>query len=291
MRYLRTVTYGKKGLSRTTRLAAILLVTLLSFSLELQAGAWTQDAGHGQIILNSDFFQTSTYFNESGATQKFSNDGHFRQFTVSSYLEYGLVSRYTLVLYVPAPFLNYHDIYSAQSSAGLGDVGVGIQKRLNKVESPWAISGLLTVSFPAYSATRNPPPGNHQEDIEGRFLIGRGTTCFKRHAFWDTQAGFRYRIGAPADQIRTDATVGIDLTKRLMVLGQFFGIIGLRNGEPLSITTNPNAQSDFDLYKCQLSMVARLTAGTRIQLGWNDAFAGRNAGRGQSIIFAVWKRF
>ena len=257
----------------------------------LYAGAWTQNPGHGQVIVTTSFFQTSQNFDASGTAQKFGNQGRFHQFVVDSYFELGLTRRSTLVLHVPAPFLDYSNVYGAQHSAGLGDVEIGFKRRFNSVESSWAASGQLTVAAPAYSALRDPSPGNHQEDLEARFLLGHGTAWSQHHVFWDAEAAYRYRSGAPADQFRADLTAGIDLMTRLMVMGQAFVIQGLRNGEPLSASSNPNAQSDFDLYKGQISLVLNIGHGMKVQAGWNDAFAGRNTGRGQTVILGLWKSF
>jgi len=100
----------------------------------------------------------------------------------------------------------------------------------------------------------------------------------QRHTFWDAEAAFRYRSGAPADQFRADLTAGLDLTPRVMAMGQAFVIQGLRNGEPLSPTTNPNTQSDFDLYKGQISLVFNLGHGLKVQAGWNEASPGATPG-------------
>ena len=268
----------------------IVVCAILAFSPQLYAGAWNQEAGHGQIIFTSSFLQTSSGFDSSGASYRFGYNGQFRQLAFNPYLEYGLTRRYTLVVNVNAPLLRYSNQYRATSSAGLGDIEVGIRRRLISLESPWAISGQITTQFPAYSATRNPAPGNHQEDVEARLLIGRGATWAQHHVFWDAEAAYRYRSGPPADQFRTDLTGGLNLTPRFMAMGQMFVIKSLRNGDPFT-TTNPNAQSDFDLYKAQLSLVTTLGHGTRLQVGWNDAFAGRNTGGGHTAILGLWKSF
>jgi hypothetical protein len=269
-----------------------LLVPLICLVLprNLYAGAWTSDAGHGQVIVTTSFFQTTENFDKSGAAQKFGNNGRFRQFMVESYLEYGLTRRATLIVKAPADFLDYSNDYGAQHSAGFGDLEIACRGRLNSPESSWAVSGQVTAAFPAYSERRNPAPGNHQEDLEGRLLVGHSLNRL-HHAFWDAEAAYRFRSGAPADQVRADLTGGLDLTPRLMLLGQTFLIFGLRNGAPVAAITNPNAQSDFDLYKVQASLVIRLWHGTRLQAGWNDAFAGRNTGQGHAAILAIWKTF
>jgi len=263
---------------------------VLACSAYVHAGAWTQDAGHGQIIFTSSFLETSNEFDGSGTSRPFGYNGQFRQLAFNPYLEYGLSRRYTLVVNLNAPLLKYSNEYDVTSSAGLGDIEVGIRRRLNSPESAWAVSGQITTLFPAYSAARTPAPGNHQEDVEARLLVGRGTTWAQHHVFWDAEAAYRYRSGAPADQFRADLTSGINLTTRFMAMGQVFAIKGLRNGSPFS-ATNPNAQSDFDLYKAQFSLVTTLGVGTRIQLGWNDAFVGRNTGGGHTAVLGIWKSF
>jgi hypothetical protein len=271
--------------------AALIALAWLVIPIPAYAGAWTQDAGHGQIILTTSFFQTAQNFDSDGTPRTFADRGRFRQFLVESYFEYGLTQRSTLVLHLPAPFLDYSNVYGAQHSAGPGDVEIALRRRLNSSESPWAASAQITVALPAYPADRNPAPGNHQQDVEARFLLGRGANWKQHHLYWDAEAAFRYRAGAPADQFRNDVSVGFDLTRRLGVIGQTFVINGLRNGDPLRANSNPNAQSDFDLYKAQVSLVLKLSHGTRLQAGWNNAFAGRNTGTGQAVVLAVWKSF
>jgi len=268
-----------------------LLVLCALAPCDLQASAWNQEAGHGQLIVNATFFQTSSAYDSVGNPQAFGYNGRFRQIQLNPYLEYGLSHRYTLVVNAFVPDLSYTNRYSSQRSFGFGNIEMGLERRLNSLESPWAISGQITVAFPAYSAKRNPPPGNHQEDIEARFLVGRGATVLQHHVFWDAEAAYRYRSGAPADQFRSDITGGIYVSSRLMVMGQFFGITSLRNGLPIELISNPNAQSDFDLYKGQLSVVRRVTRRTRLQAAWNDTIAGRNTGRGQTFTLALWRNF
>ncbi len=280
---------GHRTQARVALSAALLLSVL--HPGRLNGSAWTQTRGHGQIILTSSLFRTATAFDQDSNDQRFGNAGRFRQFNLNPYFEYGLTSRNTLVVNAFIPFLAFRNQDSKQTSAGLGDMEVGLKHRFNAPESPWAFSGQMTVMFPTYPDTRTPAPGNHQQDIEGRILAGRGGTIAGHHAFFNTECAYRYRFGAPADHVRSDLTIGFDLAPRLSLMGQFFAIKGLRNGDPFHANSNPNAQSDFDLYKYQPSLLLNLGRGTRIQVGWNDAFVGRNTGRGHAAILALWKTF
>jgi hypothetical protein len=269
----------------------VLILFGVLFPAGLHAGAWTQEPHHGQLILTFSYLQTSRAYDETGTVKKFEDEGSFRQIILNPYLEYGLSARNTLVFNVQTDFLSFQNTYGSQSSAGLGDVEVSIKRRLNAPESPWVMSGQLTVMFPAYSADRIPAPGNHQEDIETRFMLGHGANLGNRHAFWDIQAAYRARFGAPADQFRSDLTAGVDITRNVMAMGQFFNTWSLRNGTPLDQITNPNAQSDFDVHKCEVSLVFTAPHRTRIQAGWTGTLAGRNVGRGQTLMLSLWKDF
>jgi hypothetical protein len=257
----------------------------------LHAGAWTPAAGHGQIILTSSLYRTSTTFDSKGNLQNFDYAGQYRQFINSAYIECGLSKRDSFTLNVPGEMLEFKNNYGKMQDAGIGDVEVAWKRRLNPLESKWVLSSQFLVMFPGYSPTQNPAPGNHQEDLEARLMLGHGGSIAKQHIFWDVEAAYRYRNGAPADQFRSDATVGIEFGHRLMAMGQAFAIKGMQNGQPVTANSNPNLQSDFDLYKVQPSLVLTMFHSTRLQGGWNDAFLGRNTGNGHSVILAVWTTF
>jgi protein XagA len=253
------------------------------------AGAWTQGAGHGEIIVTGSYFETSHIFSSDGEIQPFGYGGKFQQIQINPYFEYGLTSRNTLVVNFWAQHLHYADQYHAFNSIGMGDVEVALRRRLKSPGSPWAVSGQVLILFPAYSATTTPAPGNHQEDFEGRALVGRPIPW--RHAYWDTEAAYRFRTGAPADQFRAEAAAGFDVFERTKLIGQFYAIKSMQNGAPLSPSSNPNAQSDFDLYKSEVSLVFQVHPRTRVQAGWVDAFSGRNTGHGSSALIALWRSF
>jgi protein XagA len=272
-------------------LAIVFLIVAYSVlaSRSAYAGAWTQDAGHGEIILNASYFETSHAFSSYGQIQPFGYGGRFQQIQINPYIEYGLTSRNTLVVNFWAQHLHYADQYHNFNSVGMGDMEVALRRRLNSPDSPWVVSGQALLLFPAYSATTTPAPGNHQEDFEGRALVGRPIPW--RHAYWDAEAAYRYRAGAPADEFRAEAAAGVKAFNRTELIGQFYAIKSMRNGTPLAPNGNPNAQSDFDLYKSEISLVLRVHPRTRVQAGWIDAFSGRNTGHGSAAVIALWRSF
>jgi hypothetical protein len=269
----------------------VVLAGLILCPGRLCADAWTQPPAHGQVILNLSLMSLSEGFDGSGKVKPFGDGGRFRKIEFNPYIEYGWNGRTTLIVNTFLPALKYSNRYGVHQSFGLGNVETGVRRRLNSPDSPAAVSLQFTVQFPAYTLARDPLSGNHQLDVEARFLVGRGFAIGRRHSFLSASAAHRSRNGPPADQFRSDGSWGVDLDRRLMLLAQYSGITGLRNGSPFTVTTNPNLHSDFDLYKGQVSLVARVARGMRVQFGWVHVFDGRNTGRGNSVLAAIWQEF
>ncbi len=270
------------------RIKFALLVMVSAMSL--YGAAWTQERGQGIAIVNFSFLDAPNSFDSARQRQPLPDQGRFRKLELNPYIEYGLASRTTLIFSTFVPWMKSSNAYGSASSAGLGDTAIGIQRRLT-AESRTVVSVQLLAQFPLYSAARTPAPGNHQFDFQSGVLVGRGGTLIARHVFVSSGAAYRRRTGAPADQFRSDAAAGMDLSRRFTVLAQYFGITGLRNGTMVNTGGNPNLQSDFDLYQAQLSLVTRVHARTRFQLGWNTPFSGRNTGAGRTLMAAFWREF
>jgi hypothetical protein len=274
---------------RTRNLAALVALLFLHAGC-IFASAWTQSEHSGQVILSVLYFQTAQQYDTTGSVQPFGYGGSFRMLLYNPYFEYGVTSKTTVSLSAPILDLKYKDQYGEESSHGFGDIEASVRRRLCSLRSPWVFSTQGTFKFPAYSVNRSPASGNHQIDLEERLLVAHGYTLpHGRSAFWDAEAAYRYRFGPPADQIRVDGSVGMDVAKRVMVIGQVFCLKGLHNGQPLQPNENPNLQSDFDLYKAQASLMLGMSKRTKMMLGWNDTFAGRNTGKGAtSQVGILW---
>jgi hypothetical protein len=266
-------------------------VALLMLQTDAKAGTWPESDGHALMIYSVSWFQSRSGYGPTGQVSRYGANGLFNQILVTPYIDLGITRR-TSVSFNPAlSHLVSKDAFNSQSGGGFGDVELSVRHQFATLESGWLLSGQGTWMFPAYSLARNPAPGNHEQDFEGRLLAGRGGAVWGKPAFVDLQAGYRYRSGAPADQVRADGTVGFTVIPKLTVMGQFFGIKGMRNGSPVRPNSNPNAQSDFDLYKGQGSVLIRATSLTTVQLGWGNTIAGRNTGKGSTIVLALWRSF
>lgn len=255
------------------------------------AGAWTLPESGAQVILNTLYYQATDEFTRGEHRRSFSNDGKFTKLELNPYIEYGLRDDLTLVLNLFARRVEFSNNFGSDANFGVADPEIALRYRLSAPESltVWSVQGLIKLPVAAPHGT--PPLGNEQTDVEGRLLVGRSFSIGPRWAYWDLEVAYRFRDEEPADEIRLDATLGVSLTERWLVIGQFFGIRGLRNGTPIATHNNPTIDPNFDLYKAQLSVVYTLTKTVRLQVGYLRDLAGRNTGAGQAALFAVWFRF
>jgi hypothetical protein len=102
-------------------------------------------------------------------------------------------------------------------------------------------------------------------------------------AFVDLQLAQRFRAGAPPDEFRFDATLGVQAAPRWLLLAQSLNVVSEGRGSP------PFAS--YDYYKLQLSVVYALTPAVSLQAGGFTAFAGNNALQENGLIFGAWYRF
>ena len=266
-------------------------LTLATTTGTAHAGAWTLPKGSGQVILTNLYYWAQDEFSKSGNRHGFSNDGEFTKYEFNPYIEYGLRDDLTLVLNTFVRRVSFTNEFSGEVNFGLADPELALRYRLSPPDAQtiWAVQAAL--KFPVAVPHDTPPLGNEQTDAEARLLVGRGFNIFGRWAYWDVEVAYRFRDEAPADEIKLDLTLGVSLTDDWLVIGQFFATRGLRNGETIQVQGNPTLDTNYDLYKAQLSVVYQLTKSTRIQVGYQRDLAGRNTGAGQATLLSLWFRF
>jgi protein XagA len=280
------------------RLPRCLLFPVLAAALNVtaaagiaHAGAWTFPQGSGQVILNNLYYSATDEFTRGGHRRSFSDDGEFTKYEFNPYIEYGLRDDLTLVLNLFARRVAFSNNFSDDVNFGLADPEIGLRYRLSPPSAQTVWSVQATLKLPVAVPHDTPPLGNEQTDAEARLLVGRGFSIAGHWAYWDVELAYRFRDEAPADEIKLDATLGVSLSERWLAIGQFFGTRGLRNGSVIRIQGNPTIDTNYDLYKGQLSIVYQLTQSVRLQAGYVRDLAGRNTGAGQAALLAVWFRF
>jgi len=243
------------------------------------AGAWTQQQGHGLVIISVDHSRASLGFDDDGQSEPIEG---FQKTELRAYLEYGLTNRVTLVA---QPEWRQKEIGEGPGDKvnGLGRVDAGARLRLWQNDAS-VVSVQATARMPGARDTIAPANGG-DTDWEGdvRGLYGRGFTLAGRHAFVDMQLGYRVRLGNAADEVRFDLTTGIDITPKVLALLQSFNTLSVGDVDAPFLLANE--------HKASASIVYRFDENWSFQLGGLITIAGRNALQERGGSVAIWRSF
>jgi hypothetical protein len=239
------------------------------------AGAWTLEQGNGIAIVTATT-STADHVFGFGATPRYDKT------ELQALIEYGFTDRFTGIL---NPGLQHIDIagpIDAQRT-GLGYTEVGGRFQFLRGNA-WVLSGQTTVRVPGTNDTSNPAAiGYTGVETDVRALFGYSFAVGAMPAFIDLQLAQRFRAGAPPDELRLDATFGLQAAPRWLLLAQSFNVISEGSGSP------PFAS--YDYYKLQLSAVYALTPALSLQAGAYTTYAGSNALQENGLVLGAWFRF
>lgn len=261
-------------------LASILAITASPFGAgECWGGAWTQPKGKGIVIATLAQTEAIERYGPSGQTEPF----NFERLELRAYGEFGLTDRVTILGQAEWREKTFDSFPFPVSTEGLGRFDVGARVRLHKGET-WVYAMQGSVRPPgAQSAADGSNIGDTEWELDARLLAGRGFDVLGRHGFTDIQIGYRHRFGDPADELRLDTTLGVDITPRLLVMLQSFNTITV--GEARG-AFEPQIQP-----KIALSAALKIGETWRLQAGAEIVHQGRNVLNERGLFASIWKNF
>jgi len=260
-------------------LCAAFLVALCQFPAAARAGAWTDPAGQGEVIVTTFFEKASQSYDQAGRlvpTPLYVN----RQ--ASALIDYGVADWLMLIAKPTWQVANLGSPVN-QHYNGLGDSEIGAQARVwaqdSTVFSVQADLRLPNFSGSSFAWLRD---ADHM-DFEGRALLGQGFDLEGLPGFVDAQAAYRLRGGPAPNEWRGDLTLGLYVRPDIMLMLQSFNIVSAASHDPCY----PHwAQS-----KLQASLVYQFSRAWRVQLGGFTTVAGRDAPLENGLLLALWRQF
>jgi len=259
-------------------LAPSVLLSLLVAPPAL-AGAWTPEAGHGEIIVTTLFDQANVSFDQAG---RFAATPKYRSWQASLYLDYGLTDWLAATI---KPSLQSATLGAPdnQKFSGFGDSEIGVRGRVWKSDS--AVISLQALARLPGSAGPAAPSlnGSRNADFDLRLLGGKNIAIAALPGFVDLSFGFRARGGKAPNEGRADLSLGLYLWPKLMLLAQNFNVVSTPSTDP--------SHKRWAQAKGQLSLVYALNPDWRAQIGGFATLAGENAYREYGALLALWRRF
>jgi hypothetical protein len=253
---------------------AALLLALLARASPAAAGAWTQEAGRGEVIFSTRSTAATTRFDARGAPLR---SGRFAKSDSRLALEWGLRDGTTLIgglsglaRSLPAGF------------EGVGAGHAGLRQRLWRADTT-----VVSVEALAGASGDRRLLGGAAWDApwhaEAALLAGRSGTLGGWPVFADARAAFRLAGGGRRHAARLDLTVGLRPAARWLVLAQAFGWRELgddRRFPPRRAWLTAQASVVYEGFSPWL-----------LQAGVSATLAGRETTRETGALVALWRRF
>lgn len=253
-----------------------------------RAGAWTQKESAG-----SAFFQTTATW----SSQAFDADGAlfesrtYDKVSTQLFLEYGASDWLTLLV---APELLRIDVGTGTPGAldaapsrysGFGYTDVGARMRFGGGEG-WIVSAQAVLRIPGAKPSEGlAAVGYGDAEVDLRLLAGLSFVLFGLPAFLDLEAAQRLREGAPPDEIRLDATLGVRVAPQWLLLVQSFNVISEGAGQ------GPVFDFSYEYYKLQMGGMYDASANLSFMLAGVTTWQARNAIQENGIVGAVLFRY
>jgi protein XagA len=242
------------------------------------AGAWTLPEGTGQAIATVTAAMSNNVFAGGGLVPT----PRYDKVEVQDWLEYGVTDRFTAIF---APQLQHIDIAAPINAerTGLGYTEFGGRYQFLQ-SNDWVLSGQATLRVPGTYDTSNPAAIGYTDlQADFRALIGHSFTIADRPAFFNLEIAERVRTAGAPSEFRVDATLGVQVLPRWMLLAQSFNVTSEGSASPIF--------GSYGYYKFQLSAVYAVTPTWSVQAGGYTTYAGYNALQENGLVFGAWHKF
>lgn len=262
----------------------IFCVGVFMASSQAEAGAWTQKKKKGQAITTATAYRAPRYFDATGNTRR--QSAYYKQET-SAYGEYGLTDDITIGGQASLIYA-YQEVGAAVASASnAGDTTVFARKRLWQ-DATSVISVQPSVIFPSLDNKNTIPKiGSDHMAFGLRTGYGRNFQLLGNHHYADVEAEYRYRAGTAANQLRLEATAGLNINNTWQIIPQAF--ITKSTTRVRNTAFTQSSADNYDQITLQLSAQYTISEKNALQAGIQHNIYGKNTGAGQGVLLGyLW---
>lgn len=235
------------------------------------ASPWNRGDGDVFIANRLDYFRSST---DVSAYARIDSD---------AYVEWGVTERWMAGGKAVFGTAFIDDADGARTVSGFGESDVFVQRQLQR--GAHSATALRLAGVWSGDVTDGARPGELTGgfDIDLRALHGRDVILKPFKVFVAAEAGYRHRFSGASDQARAEFLVGIEPSRRFLILLEAQSIVSVRNNAP--------GFDDFDLFKAQGSLVWRASRRWSVVAGARTEFGARNIAPGDAFLFGFWTEF
>lgn len=240
------------------------------------ASPWARTDGEMLVISRANYFQ-------SDLTPQDPAGGTFRNADTDTYFEYGLTDAIMLggkVVYGTSWLTRETETIIDSGFAALEGYA---QYQFIRNENHAASVKITAGKQAAFQSEARAQLGGDGVDLEIAALYGRDFKFGKTKLFAAAESGYRKRLGASSDIIRSQLTVGFEPSPHWVFLVDGYSIVSLRNEDEFG--------ADYDVLKIQPSILYRINHRWAVQAGVAKDISTRNVSPGKSAFFSLWSAF
>lgn len=262
--------------------AAWLIAACVVSSSPADAGAWLQEKGGGYLKVAFASFRSDEAFDATGRTVPLdaggTASGDYTDVSFSTYLEYGLHDRITLIASVPIKQASKGD----DRTVGIGDFVAGLRAPL--YDGPLFVSISSCLKLPLYGESQSASPSLGTAGVDGDLRLLAGRSFWPMPAYATAEVGYRRRHGF-ADQVIYSAELGATLGRletQVRLAGENSRV------DPAAVVLDPANPNFGDQDFLNLGVGAAIRAGT-VQLTFDAirTVSGRNTAKGTYLSIGV----
>jgi len=263
---------------------AILLLCILPGTAT--AGAWTQPKGNIQLITSTTAYTALSYFDAKGKRQA---QLPYEKGEFAAYAEYGLSNDITLGGQLALATIQQETLTGREKGYNLSDTEIFLRKHMWQGGTT-VLSLQPSLTIPSPDKKRDVPKFGSDDLQAGlRGMVGKNFKLGKRWHYADAGAAYIHRLGSPADQLKFDVTIGLELNDRWQVIPQAFVTKSVKKVKPGRVTLS--SADNYDLVKLQFSVQYKFSETKAMQLGAFSHVYGRNTGAGQGAVISYVRNF
>ena len=256
------------------------------------AGAWTQNRGGYYFKVGASYLNSTIDIDANGKQIQKANMGELRDLNYSTYLEYGLLDRLTLVSSVPYKRLQdtrtLRDLNSVITGTalerrwGFGDMEMRLRWLLTDkpVVASIAVGGKIPLWYEEDPNTRV-PLSSKKADADVRILLGQ--SLYPLPIYVTGEIGYRIRGGDFSNE-------GFYALEAGITVGQFL-FKGYLSGIRTFGTCNPVEEvgliADQSVLKLSPGLIYRLTDWMELSVEMLHIAAGCNTTAGNTFLFGI----
>ena len=266
--------------------------TYLGLASTAFAGAWTQNKGGYYFKIGAGYLNSTRDIDANGKQIQKANMGELRDHNYSTYLEYGLLNRLTLVSSVP-----YKQLRDTRTLRDLNEVitGTALERRwgfgdmemrlrwllVNKpVVASIAVGGKIPLWHDDDPNTRV-PLSSKKMDADVRILLGQ--SLYPAPIYVTGEVGYRIRGGDFSNEAFYALEAGITVD-RFLFKGYLSGIRTFGTCNPVE---EVGLIADQNILKLSPGLIYRLTNWLELSVEMIHIAAGCNTSAGNTFLFGI----